>query len=191
VALCLDLSLRQSGSTSLDAVMRELWARSQGGPMTEADLLAVLQTLSGQCFANRLARWVHSTDDLPVRDLLQSLGVAYTDEKAPWADQLGLRVTEQGAIRVKAVLRDGVAEQAGFAAGDEWLGIEFGLGHQTQAWRLNKLDDLALYLGKQESFTALIARDQRLRTLKVKLTTTVKLVKLDINDSALVTQWLT
>ncbi|MBP9906138.1 MAG: M61 family metallopeptidase [Rhodoferax sp.] len=190
VALCLDLSLRQSGRTSLDAVMRELWSRCQGGPMTEADLLATLQALSGQSFAAQLTDWVHGTDDLPVQPLLQSLGIAYTEEKALWADQLGLRVSEQGGIRIKSVLRDSVAEQAGFAAGDEWLGIEVGQGHPAQGWRMNKLDDLALYLGDQQNFTALVARDQRLCHLKVKLTLTAKLVKLGVNDLALATPWL-
>jgi hypothetical protein len=55
---------------------------------------------------------------------------------------------------------------------------------------MNKLDDLALYLGSQQNFTALVARDQRLCTLTVKLATTVSLVQLGINDSALATPWL-
>ena len=36
VALCLDLTLRHEGKTTLDAVMRALWLRCQGGPMTES-----------------------------------------------------------------------------------------------------------------------------------------------------------
>ena len=45
VALCLDLTLRTEGHTTLDAVMRELWQRCKGGPMREADLLRVLKML--------------------------------------------------------------------------------------------------------------------------------------------------
>ena len=178
VALCLDLSLRQSGKTSLDAVMRALWQRCAGGPMTEADLLTVLQTLSGESFADRLATWVHSTTELPVKELLAQSGLTIEEEVAPLAAQLGLKVTETGGIRIKAVLRGSTSEQAGLAAGDEWLGIEVGEGKAAQGWRLNKLDDLPLYLGSATTFRALLARDQRLVSFSVDLPDSVRLIKL-------------
>jgi predicted metalloprotease with PDZ domain len=45
VALCLDLTLRAEGHTTLDAVMRALYERCQGGPMKASDVLAVLKRL--------------------------------------------------------------------------------------------------------------------------------------------------
>jgi S1-C subfamily serine protease len=43
------------------------------------------------------------------------------------AQRLGLRVADaNGAVTVKAVLRGVAAEAAGFAAGDEWLGVDVG-----------------------------------------------------------------
>ena len=51
VALCFDLTLRAEGRTTLDDVMRALWARCKGGPMTEADFAAVLKELGGRSFA--------------------------------------------------------------------------------------------------------------------------------------------
>jgi predicted metalloprotease with PDZ domain len=75
VALCLDLTLRAEGKTTLDAVMRGLWTRCQAGPMTEADLLAVLQALGGRSFAKEIALWVHSTKELPLQTLLEQHGV--------------------------------------------------------------------------------------------------------------------
>jgi len=59
VGLCLDLSLRAEGKTSLDAVMRGLWARCQGGPMAEADLLAAPtpRNCNTGCTAPRTCRW--------------------------------------------------------------------------------------------------------------------------------------
>jgi predicted metalloprotease with PDZ domain len=190
VALCLDLSLRQTGKTSLDAVMRALWQRCQGGPMTQNDLGCVLQELSGESFDQRLAQWVHGTDDLPLQALLQAQGITYTEEPAPLAEQLGLRVTEHKGIQIKSVLRDGAAEQAGMAAGDEWLGVEVGQGKAVQAWRLTKLSDLPLYLGAAKSFKALVARDQRLLTLAVALPDDVKLVKLAVASTQVVATWL-
>ena len=62
------------------------------------------------------------------------------------AQALGLRVAEaSGSIQIKTVLRGGAAERAGFAAGDEWLGLEVGRGKSAQGWRLMRLDELAMF----------------------------------------------
>ena len=191
VALCLDLTLRQTGQTSLDAVMRALWQRCQGGPMAQDDLLAVLAELSGQSFEAQVAAWVHGTDELPLQTLLTQQGVGYGEEPAALADQLGLRVTEQNGIHIKSVLRGSSAEQAGFAAGDEWLGIQIGPDQSSApGWRLSKLVDLPLYLGDTQAFTALVARDQRLLGLSVTWPAAASSVKLTVSDSARVAQWL-
>jgi predicted metalloprotease with PDZ domain len=190
VALCLDLSLREGGKTSLDEVMRALWLRCDGGPMSEDDLLSVLSDLSGQSFSTQVQQWVHGTDDLPLQKLLEPHGIRYKEEIAPHSDQLGLRVNEHNGIHIKSVLRGGAAEQAGFAAGDEWLGIEIGKPKARQAWRLNKLDDLALYLGADHTFNAIVARDQRLMTLPVSLPKPVNQVTLRAHDEAKVSAWL-
>ncbi|MCF8159991.1 MAG: peptidase M61 [Polaromonas sp.] len=190
VALCLDLSLRHAGKTSLDAVMRALWLRCQGGPMTQDDLLAVLVDLSGRSYAAELQQWVHGTADLPVKKLLRLHGIHYTEDIAPLPDQLGLKVNEQQGIRIKSVLRGSAAEQAGFAAGDEWLGVATGQGKTTQRWRINKLDDLPAYLGGDTSCRALIARDQRLLTLSLNWSGAVRSVKLSVADAAPANAWL-
>ena len=70
VALCLDLSLRARGATSLDDVMRSLWMHCAGGPMAEQDLLQVLQELTGRDWSRELTLWVHGTCELPLEDLL-------------------------------------------------------------------------------------------------------------------------
>jgi predicted metalloprotease with PDZ domain len=166
VALCLDLSLRAQGRTTLDAVMRGLWQRCDGGPMTEADLLAVLQNLSGRNWAKEIKAWVHSTRELPIKNLLQGQGLQVHEDPAPMAQRLGLRVADaSGTVTVKVVLRGGAAERAGFAAGDEWLGVDVGARGQGGSWRLNKLDDLAMLLGAARRATALVSRDKRLLRL--------------------------
>jgi len=192
VALCLDMSLRQGGKTNLDAVMRALWTRCQGGPMTEADVLTVLQELSGESYAERLATWVHSTTELPLQTLLTAHGVDYQEEAAVLAVQMGLRVTETDGIHIKTVLRGGAAEVAGFAAGDEWLGVlpSEAKGATASGWRVNKLDELPLHLGPAKQFLALVARDQRLMTLPVSLPKTLTQVKLTASPSPQVEAWL-
>jgi len=191
VGLCLDLTLRAEGKTSLDAVMRSLWARCQGGPMAEADLLAVLQDLSGRSYAKELATWVHSTQDLPVATLLAQHGVQVHQEPDQVAQQLGLRVKENGGLFIQHVLRGGVAEAAGFAAGDEWLAVQpLGAGAAGGAWRLQTLDDFTLYAGNARKVTATVVRDRRLLPLTLTLPKPSQAVRLAVRDAALVDAWL-
>ncbi len=190
VALCLDLTLRQEGGSTLDAVMRALWRRCQGGPMLEGDLAAVLAELSGRSFSKELARWVHGTADLPLKALLQAQGIAVQEEPAQLAQRLGLRVTESAGIQIKMVLRGGAAERAGFAAGDEWLGLEVGRGKTASHWRLTRLDELPLYAGTATTLVALVARDKRLLKLPLMLPKASTTWRLTARDSQLVGQWL-
>ena len=166
VALCFDLTLRAEDKTTLDEVMRGLWLRCKAGPMSERDFSAVLEELGGRSFAKEIKAWVHGTGELPVRDLLAKHGVVVSDEPAQLQQRLGLRVAEAGDINIKIVLGGGIAEKAGFAAGDEWLGITLGAGSNAQSWRIHKLEDLAQYITEQatknQKLTAIVARDKRL-----------------------------
>ena len=190
VALCLDLTLRQEGHTTLDAVMRALWLRCEGGPMAQVDLLAVLEALGGRSFESDINHWVHGTADLPLKSLLEAQGVSVLEEPAQLAQRLGLRVTEAAGIHIKVVLRDGAAEQAGFAAGDEWLGLTVGKGKQASHWRLSKLEELPLYAGSATQLGALVSRDKRLLTLSLVLPEAVTTWRLVGRDPRLLGSWL-
>jgi predicted metalloprotease with PDZ domain len=186
VALCFDLTLRAEGNTTLDEVMRALWQRCKAGPMTEADFAAVLKELSGRAFTRELAAWVHGTRELPLKDLLEQHGLAVLEEPSQMQQRLGLRVTETTGIVIKNVLRGGAGEQAGFAAGDEWLGVEVaGTG-----WRLAKLDDLALYAGSHRKITALVARDRRLLRLELNIPQAATTWRLVLREAARAQTWL-
>jgi predicted metalloprotease with PDZ domain len=199
VALCLDLTLRQHGvknhSVSLDDVMRALWARcctgKHDGPMTESDVLAVLKELTGRSWTAEFKAWVHGTRDLPLEKLLAHHGVRVQHDPAQLAQRLGLRVAEDHSVQIKTVLNGSAAHKAGFAPGDEWLGLEVA-GKATSAWRLKKLDDLALYAGTAKKVTALISRDRQLLRLilalpDAKANSTCRLV---LDNPKLVAKWL-
>jgi len=188
VALCFDLTLRGEGRTTLDAVMRALWVRCQAGPMSEADFAAVLAELSGRSFDAEIEAWVHGKGELPLKDLLAGHGVKVHEDAAQLAQRLGLRVNESQGVSVKMVLRGGAAEQAGFAAGDELLGIETPTG----GWRISKLDDLPLYAGNSRSLTALVARDRRLLKLLLTLPAAAGSTtwRLSIDNARAVSAWL-
>jgi predicted metalloprotease with PDZ domain len=198
MALCLDLTLRAEGKGSLDAVMRELWARSDagggGGPIREADVARALKRVGGRGFETELRHWVHGTADLPVLSLLAQAGAKVQLEKAPLAQQLGLRVSEaNGAIALKNVLRGGAAEAASMAAGDEWLGVEFApakRGQPAEAWRVHKLDEVNALRGARIKLTALVSRDKRLLRCPLAWPEPTQAVKLSVSDAGLLARWL-
>jgi len=165
VALCLDLSLRAEGHT-LDEVMRGLYKRCQAGPMREQDVLDALQALTGRSWQQELQAWVHSTAELPLARLLEAQGIRIHAEPGSFAQHLGLRHADaNGSVQVKAVLRGSAAEQAGFAAGDEWLGLELGSRGQHGHWRVSKLADVPELMGKARKAVALVSRDKQLLRL--------------------------
>jgi predicted metalloprotease with PDZ domain len=146
--------------------------------------------MASPALAKKLAHWVHGTDDLPLKQLLQHHGICCDKESISRSDQLGLKAIEQQGIRIRSVLRDSPAEAAGFAAGDEWLGVEVDTGKSKHAWRLMRQDDLALYLADARTCQALIARDQRLLTLTLKIPAASHQIKLAIADLPPANAWL-
>ncbi|MGH8796341.1 MAG: M61 family metallopeptidase [Caldimonas sp.] len=163
VALALDLTLRAEGKGSLDDVLRLLWARSAGGPIGEADIAAALETIGARSYAGELAAWVHGIGELPLRSLLEAAAVEWQAGTPTLAQRLGVRVAESAltGVKVTHVLRDGAAERAGVAAGDEilaWAG-----------WRLRRLDDAARLAAPGVAVPVLVARDQRVVELALAL----------------------
>jgi predicted metalloprotease with PDZ domain len=193
VALSQDLTLRSEVHSNHDAVMRELWQRSEGGPIREAYIARALKRLGKRSFERELRDWVHGTADLPVVALLDAQGAKAREEKAPLAQKLGLRVTEKDGIALKTVLRGGAAEAAGMAAGDEWLGVEFApakRGQAVEAWRVHKLDEVAGLRGRREQLTALIARDKRLLRCKLTWPAESHTVRLQVGEAARLKPWM-
>ena len=163
VALALDLTLRREGPGSLDAVMRELWAVSAGGPISEVQIRAALAKVGGRAFDTELDAWVHGTDDLPLQHALAAFGIDWALDAATLAQRLGLRVSESAltGVKVSHVLRGGAAERAGLSVGDEVLAL--------QGWRLRRLDDALRLLLPDTPATLLVARDQRVLNLSLTL----------------------
>jgi len=201
IALCLDLTLRANGTSSLDDVMRGLWRKSEGGPISEADVLAVVSEVGNPDIAGQLQTWVHSTGELPLRELLATHGIKSKAEPAQLAQKLGLRVQENHSVQIKTVLRGGAAEQAGMMAADEWLAVDVN----GQCWRISKLDDVLLYAAGADQLTAWVARDQQILQLTLNLggllakaasedadnASPISNLGLEISDKAAAERWLT
>ncbi len=190
VALCLDLTLRAEGKTTLDDVMRGLWAHCKGGPMTEQDVLTVLMQLGGRSFSAELAQWVHGTNELPVVALLEKHGIQAHPEPDQVGPQLGLRVKEGNGLFIQNVLRGGAAEKAGFASGDEWIAVQPVGKKAGHAWRLNTLEDFTLYAGNAARITALVCRDRRILPLTLTMPKPSHTLRLTVQDEVRANAWL-
>jgi len=202
IALCFDLTLRQlhpsktkSLTCDLDQVMKTLFERFAKTGLDEEDFLAVLKDISGKDFSKELNSWVHSTKELPVAHLLSEQGVEVREEPAQWAQRLGLRLSDAPpTMVVKQVLKGGPAHAAGLCPGDEWLGIEVGSKQNSkrESWRMQKIEDWALYVQDQKEVELIVSRDRRILKLPMKISTmnhstTLRLLP---KDMGLIGHWL-
>ncbi|MES2887929.1 MAG: PDZ domain-containing protein [Pseudomonadota bacterium] len=159
VALALDLSLRAAGNGSLDEVMRALWLRSAGGPISESDILGAVDDIAVGSLSTALQAWVHGTDDFAWMDLLAPMGLTWQAQPPSLAQRWGLKVSESAltGVKVSQVLRAGLGEQVGLCAGDELLGVN--------QWRVRRLEDATRLLVSDQPGQLLVCRDQALLTL--------------------------
>ena len=139
VALAFDLTIRadSAGKKSLDDVMRALWtgygrdfysnATDAGGGrgVTEAEVEALFDGVSGMKLKRLFERWVRGTDDLPLAKLLAPFGVTLTDDRKDAKASLGARaVRDGGDCRLAHVHEDGAAHRAGLSANDLLVAID-------------------------------------------------------------------
>jgi predicted metalloprotease with PDZ domain len=193
LAMSLDLTLRAEGKGTLDDVMRALWASSEGGPIREADVARVLKQIGQRAFTAELKAWVHGTNSLPVLPLLEQAGALVQRDKAPLAQQLGLRVSESHGVVLKNVLRGGAAEAAGMAAGDEWLAIEFEPAspeESPESWRVTRLEEVNILRGQRTRLTAIVVRDKRLLRCALQWPDAIQAIKLGPADTTKLAAWL-
>lgn len=162
VALCLDLTLRKEGRGTLDDVMRLLWASSSGGGVGEKDILHALENVGGRSYTEEVKAWVHGTDELPVEDCLEHVGIMIKRKPLTIAQKLGVVLQKAGAgLVLRSVLKGSAAERAGMAAGDELIAVN--------GWRCVDLNEWAIYANLENSAQVLIARDGKVNAMDVKL----------------------
>ncbi|MCA0177175.1 MAG: peptidase M61 [Proteobacteria bacterium] len=158
LAMLLDWHLRAAGQ-SLDALMQQLWASAPGGAVTEARVADLVEQLAGADLRRAFLQWVHARAPLPLEAMYAAMGLeAQAEPAASLTTALGLKVGDN--LRVTHVFNGGAAAAAGVSAGDELIAID--------GWRLRKLDDARQWLAADAAFDLVVARGQRLRTLRVK-----------------------
>jgi predicted metalloprotease with PDZ domain len=140
VALALDLTLRRDSRITLDDVMRALWLR-YGQPaigVPEGGVEAVASELSQLDLAPFFRNFVYGTEELPLADLLRTVGVRLQTrrsqgdkDKGGKPARTGLLDTWLGAhfaagaeLRIRYIVSDSPAERAGMAAGDTVVALD-------------------------------------------------------------------
>ncbi|MBI1890144.1 MAG: M61 family metallopeptidase [Burkholderiales bacterium] len=135
VGLALDLTIRAQtkGKKSLDDVMRALWQRFgrdfygslEGAGVTEHDVDALFDEVTGLSLRRTLDRFVHGKDDLPLEKLLAPFGVSMPDQQRNAKPALGIRSTKDGNdCKLANVYEGGPAHRAGLSAGDVLVAID-------------------------------------------------------------------
>lgn len=145
VAFGLDMILRDSTNdqTSLDDLMRALW-REYGQPgigVPEDGIERLASQLSATDLTQFFAQAVYGTEDLPLANWFESLGISYrlrpakgaedkggscgADESVTAAYEIGARFTQKGdLVELTYVRSGGAAQLAGLSAGDRLIAID-------------------------------------------------------------------
>ena len=130
LGLALDLTLRATGKTSLDAVMLELWRRfgQTGTGVGNKDIQLIAEELSGLSLKRFFADYADGTRELPLERLLGAAGLRLDwipDPKLKRSVDLGMRSkTENGEVVLSTVYPGGAAHGAGLSAGDVLLALD-------------------------------------------------------------------
>ena len=135
VALWFDLLIRAqtSGKRSLDDVMRALWRRygrdfyvpGKGRGITDAEVEALFDEVTGLQLAPVFRHAVHGTRDLPLADALAAFAISLVDRQQGGKPSLDVRTKKDGGdCRLASVHEGGAAHRAGLSAGDVLVAID-------------------------------------------------------------------
>jgi len=128
IALAFDLTIRAKtdGKKSLDDVMLALWQRygrdfypSTGRGVTEAEVEALFDEVSGLKLKPLFERYVRGTADLPLTRLYAPFGVKLVDERRTAKPSFDVGLGRDGNdCKLTQVHEGGAAHRAGLSAGD-------------------------------------------------------------------------
>jgi predicted metalloprotease with PDZ domain len=134
VALMFDLTIRAktAGKKSLDDVMRALWQRygrdfyaHAARGVTEAEVEALFDEISGLKLKPLFNRYVRGTDDLPIAKLYAPFGVKLGDERKTAKPSLDVATGRDGGdSKLTQVHEGGAAHRAGLSAGDVLVAVD-------------------------------------------------------------------
>ncbi|HPU54287.1 MAG TPA: PDZ domain-containing protein, partial [Burkholderiaceae bacterium] len=134
VALCLDLHIRtrSAGRRSLDDVLRLMWRRhgrtfdDRPSGLDEDAFAALALEATGVALEAELTQWAYRTGELPLGELLRTVGVEQSLKAAgDGAPSLGARLaTRNGDLTIATALAGQAAMRAGMSSGDVIVAVD-------------------------------------------------------------------
>ena len=137
VGLAFDLTIRakSGGTKSLDDVMRALWERygrdfyingaGGGSGVTERDVEAIFDEVSGVRLKNIFERYVRGLEDVPLAKLYAPFGVKFTEDRKGNKPSLNAPIgRDVVGAKLNQVHEGGAAHQAGLSAGDIVIAVD-------------------------------------------------------------------
>jgi predicted metalloprotease with PDZ domain len=134
IALAFDLTIRAktAGAKTLDDVMRALWERfgrdfyaGVGRGVTESEVEALFDEVSGLKLRNLFDKFVRGTDDLPLVKLFAPFGIKLLDERKSGKPSLDAGIGRDAlGAKLTQVHEGGAAHQAGLSALDVLIAID-------------------------------------------------------------------
>lgn len=137
VGLAFDLSIRAKtgGAKSLDDLMRALWERygrdfyagapGAGRGVTEKEVEALFDEVSGLRLKSLFDRHVRGTEDIPLTKLYAPFGIKVTDERKSSKPSLNIGAGRDPlGTKLSQVHEGGAAHQAGLSAGDIVIAVD-------------------------------------------------------------------
>ena len=192
IGLCLDLTLRERGS-SLDAVMRQLFQLAQQGQSLTANTIPeICEKLIGDRLNDFWLNYVEGTTELPLETLLDAVGVQTKTEQKNWL--FGLKTTEsaQGLV-IQQVLRDSVGAHAGLSAHDTLIAID---GIRATTALLTHWADAAGFHAKTCADTGALLtchvfrRDELMAFQIEPVASAIQTIRLSVTNPEQLTHWL-
>jgi predicted metalloprotease with PDZ domain len=134
IALAFDLTIRAKtgGKKSLDDVMLALWQRygrdfypTTGRGVTEAEVEALFDEVSGLKLKPLFERYVRGTGELPLAKLFAPFGVKLADERKSGKPAFDVGTGRDGGdCKLTQVHEGGAAHRAGLSAGDVLVAVD-------------------------------------------------------------------
>ena len=175
IALGLDLKIRHESANlrSLDDVMRALWRQfgrdfytNTGRGIDEKAFARLVREATGVDVSDEINRWAYSTDDVELKPLFASQGIALTWQKPNDIPTFNIRVRKQGEqLIIATVFEHGAAHRAGLSAQDALIAVD-GLKVDANPAALDTL--LSAYQPGEQVRVHVFRRDE-LREFTVEL----------------------
>lgn len=155
------------GKKCLDHFMQHLYQKfyvelKRG--FTELEFKTELEKFTGTKLDDFFKKYIHGTEILPYAEIFDKIGISIKDNTT-FRPSFGANVADEGGkVRVKSVRFGSAAEEAGISVGDEIIACN--------NYRVDKamLDAMMNGTGQGESAELLVAREDKVFTVKVKMT---------------------